>query len=50
LNDLPHIRQPLSSVLAAGDAAAADEQRRAAMVVIDAVGSIRKLQRLMVAR
>lgn len=32
--------------MAAGDAAAADEQRQAAMVVIDAVGSIRQRQRL----
>jgi hypothetical protein len=32
--------------LAAGDAAAADEQRQAAMVVINAVGSIRQQQRL----
>ena len=32
--------------LAAGDAAAANEQRQAAMVVIDAVGSIRQRQRL----
>jgi hypothetical protein len=36
--------------LAAGDAAAADEQRRAAMVVIDAVGSRRQRQRLIARR